>query len=133
MSEVFARRVFIASIFVLCAAAAFGYGLAVERYQLGPYGMIHEAIRVAKSYAQFGEIIPEGRRIVAPPGASRERFLDSSVKLDEALGPEQIWAIFCDEPFEVAPLTRRLKRGGGLEVGSGCTVDRLDIIKAKRP
>jgi len=74
MSELIARRVSVASGVLLAAGAIFGYGLAVERYQIWPYFLIHESIRVAKSYVAYGQTIPEGRRVLAPAGASREDF-----------------------------------------------------------
>ena len=74
MSDKFARRVSVASFMCLLLVAAFGYGLAVERYRYWPYESIHSIWLVAKSFATHAELIPEGRRIEAPAGASRETF-----------------------------------------------------------
>lgn len=74
MSEKIAKHLFIPSSILLIALVGFGYGLATERYSIWPYYSLHEAMRIAKSYAEFGEVIPEGRRIPAPPGAARSVF-----------------------------------------------------------
>ena len=72
MSETLAWRVFVTSLVFLILATTFAYGLAVERFQLWPYATIHAVWRAASSIAEFGQIIPEGRRVPAPAGASRQ-------------------------------------------------------------
>lgn len=56
-------------------------------------------------------------------------FLDSSVELDETLGPETVWAIFCDKPFASAPLLEELETTGRLDERSGCAFERLELVK----
>lgn len=76
MSDVVAKRLFQASGVVVILGAAFAYGLAVERFSLWPYSALHELAGSAKSFMEFGELVPvpSGRRVAAPPGASRESF-----------------------------------------------------------
>jgi hypothetical protein len=74
MTEVFSRRVFIASVAVLFGLAAFVYGFAVESRQLWPYAFIQSAYTAARSLILHGEIIPDGRRVRAPRDAAREAF-----------------------------------------------------------
>ena len=72
MSETFVKRVFISSLAFLSAAIMFGYGLAVEQFQIWPYEMIHSVYYAAKSLTEFGEFVPENRRVLAPADAPRE-------------------------------------------------------------
>ncbi len=72
MPETFVKRVFISSVVFLLSATLFAYGFAVERYQVWPYQAIYSVWRAAKSLAEFGELVPEGRRVPAPAGASRQ-------------------------------------------------------------
>lgn len=74
MSELFAKRIFVGSAVFLTIAIVFAYGLAVGRYQIWPFPFIQTMTQVAKSYAEYGEWVPEGRRMRAPVGASRETF-----------------------------------------------------------
>ena len=50
------------------------FGLALARLQFWPWPVVEEVAQVAQSYREFGAAIPEGRRMRAPEGASRERF-----------------------------------------------------------
>jgi hypothetical protein len=84
----------------------------------------------------------DGKGVVSEcfPGDGRSRklavshddLLDSSVELDDTLGNETIVAVFCDEPFEVAPLVAKLGRDGTLEIGANCSLDSLEIRKTAR-
>lgn len=74
MSEIAAKRIFIASCGFLLSMVGFAYGVAVERYQIWPYSVVHESIRLIRDLREFGEPIPPGRRVPAPAEASRELF-----------------------------------------------------------
>ena len=63
---------------------------------------------------------------------SRDELLESSVELDDTLGNERIIAVFCAEPFEVAPLVAKLGRDGTLEAGANCSLDSLEIRKTAK-
>jgi len=65
--------------------------------------------------------------------AVRDQAVDSSVLLDETLGKEQIWGIFCDAPFELEPLRLALQRQGKLPALAQCTVDAVTIVKEAVP
>ena len=65
--------------------------------------------------------------------AVRDQAVDSSVLLDETLGKEQIWGIFCEAPFELEPLRGALQRQGKLPPLPDCSVDAVTIVKAAAP
>jgi hypothetical protein len=69
----------------------------------------------------------------APIGAVRGEVLDSSVELDETLGGERIWAVFCREPFELEPLRAELERLQALPNLPDCTFDEVSIVKERAP
>jgi hypothetical protein len=64
--------------------------------------------------------------------AGRDVPLDSSVELDETLGEESIWAVFCEQPFELPPLQKLLAERGGLPALPGCSVDTLRLVKERQ-
>lgn len=66
-----------------------------------------------------------GRAVPVAPQA----YLESSVELDQVLGKESLWAVFCAQPFEVAPLARSLNERRELTPPAGCSLDRLDLDK----
>lgn len=74
MRERFARRIQLVSIAFLAAVAMFGYGLAVARYEIWPFDLIQQTRQAAASLSEFGELVPAGRRVLAPAGAARERL-----------------------------------------------------------
>ncbi len=63
---------------------------------------------------------------------ARDLPLDSSVTLDDALGTERLFGVFCEEAFELEPLRSELERTGRLPELSQCTVDSLSIVKVAR-
>lgn len=63
----------------------------------------------------------------------RDQALDSSVKLDDTLGQETIWGIFCDAAFELEPLRQELEQRGRLPPLPECTIDELSIVKEAMP
>jgi hypothetical protein len=66
-----------------------------------------------------------------PVGA--DLALDNSVELDDALGEERIFAVFCDSAIAVEELRSTLARTGDIQAGPGCTVDRSAFIKEPKP
>lgn len=46
--------------------------------------------------------------------------LEFSVQLDDAPGPEEVHALFCEQSFELAPLRAALNDTGRLPISSGC-------------
>jgi hypothetical protein len=69
----------------------------------------------------------------APVEASRQQPLDSSVELDETLGAERIWAIFCPEAFALEPLRAELEHSQRRPTLPRCTVDELAVVKERAP
>lgn len=65
--------------------------------------------------------------------ALRDHALDSSVELDDTLGSETVHALFCAEPFELAPILRELEHGATLAARAGCTVDTVHLTKRAKP
>jgi hypothetical protein len=59
--------------------------------------------------------------------------LDSSVLLDNTLGTESLWALFCDKEFALEPLRADLERAGRLPVPAGCTLDHHTFVKRAAP
>lgn len=75
-----------------------------------------------------------------PPGKTSRSFgmvsgqpLDSSVLMDSTLGPEEIWALFCDTQFDLEPLRVQLERERTLNPPVGCNVDQHTIVKQAAP
>ncbi len=64
-------------------------------------------------------------------GVLRNHAVDSSVLLDDALGEERLWGIFCEAPFELEPLREALEQNAALPALTGCTVDELSMVKQK--
>jgi len=66
------------------------------------------------------------------PGA--EVPLPSSTVLDEVLGHEVVYGLFCAGPVVLEPVRRSLEaRPGAPPAVPGCTVDRLAIVKERAP
>jgi hypothetical protein len=72
MSDRTATRIQLASTVFVAALAAFGYGLAVERYQIWPFEWIRDCTYAVQSMVRFGELVPRGRRSEAPAGSPRQ-------------------------------------------------------------
>lgn len=85
-----------------------------------------DAARVVSTY------YPKSERSAAV-GAGRDQALDSSVLLDQTLGKERIWGIFCEAPFDLEPLRAALQRQGKLPPLPACTVDEVSIVKEAAP
>jgi hypothetical protein len=65
--------------------------------------------------------------------AGTDSALESSVELDDALGEERIFAVFCDSAIAVEELRSALERTGEIQPGAGCTVDRSSFVKEPKP
>jgi len=63
----------------------------------------------------------------APVAPGRDQTLPLSVILDEVVGAERIYGVFCDRPFTVA-LAKSIAADGA-PLPAGCIVDTLDIEK----
>ena len=57
--------------------------------------------------------------------------LPSAVELDDALGEERVYALFCDAPLELASLRAELgKQGAAFAAPAGCVMDALMLRRA---
>jgi hypothetical protein len=75
-----------------------------------------------------------------PTGNTSRRFgavsslpLDSSVMLDDTLGQERLWALFCERAFALEPLRSSLGRERTLHAPPGCTVEEHTLSKQRAP
>jgi hypothetical protein len=69
-----AKWAFVGAAGFLLAFAVWSYGVAVGKNRLPPAGLVNDAIRYVRSYATYGEFVPEKRRVPAPADAPRMRF-----------------------------------------------------------
>lgn len=71
---------------------------------------------------------PSGTRAIALAAGSAVP-LDFGIELDDSVGSERVYAVFCPEPFELEPLRAELARSGELRAPSGCQIDITEIEK----
>jgi hypothetical protein len=71
----------------------------------------------------------------APVVAGVDVGLSVSTRLDDVLGKETLYGVFCDAPFELGPITHALstRRGQPPKVPDGCDIDTLRIQKEPLP
>jgi hypothetical protein len=62
-----------------------------------------------------------------------DRPLDSSVELDATLGPESVFALFCDDGFAMTEPRTALTAAHTLSAGQGCQLVKLSWIKERAP
>jgi len=73
---------------------------------------------------------PSGAR-AEPVAAGREVVLPVATVLDDAVGSERIYGLFCASPEPIEPLRSRLAATGALPVPQGCHVDTLTLSKER--
>jgi hypothetical protein len=61
--------------------------------------------------------------------AGNDVALDFSVELDDQLGTERVWALFCEQSFELEPLRAALLATGRLPVRAGCLAELVELQK----
>jgi hypothetical protein len=71
---------------------------------------------------------PDGAR-AAPIAAGRDVPLPRSTVLDEVLGPERLYGLFCEQPIALEPVRAQLERRRALPPLDGCRVVQLAIEK----
>jgi len=64
--------------------------------------------------------------------AGRESALDFGVELDQQLGDEHVFGLFCDAPLELEPVRGALEASGHLPDLPGCRTDTLTLHKRSR-
>ncbi len=65
--------------------------------------------------------------------AGRDIALDFSIELDDVIGSERVFAVFCEAPFQVEPLRRALADNRRMAPTPGCTVDIIRLTKEPAP
>jgi hypothetical protein len=63
-----------ASVVFLAIVFSTAFGIALARIGFWPWPIVRDLGEAARSFQQFGAVIPRGRRMLAPPQAARERF-----------------------------------------------------------
>jgi hypothetical protein len=76
---------------------------------------------------------PAGATMTWPAAAGHRVALPASTELDDVLGEERLWIVFCDRPQPLAPLVAALReRGIAAEPPPACEVQRLRFDKRAR-
>jgi len=65
--------------------------------------------------------------------AGRDVALDFSIELDQTIGREKIFAVFCEAPFKLEPMRIALADNRKMEQRLGCTVDTIQLVKEPAP
>jgi hypothetical protein len=73
----------------------------------------------------------DGRADAGAITAGNDVALDFGVEQNTSAEPEHVYALFCMTPFALAPLREALEQTGKLPEQSGCTIDVIELRKAK--
>jgi hypothetical protein len=66
--------------------------------------------------------------------AGRARALPDAVELDDTLGEETLFGLFCTAPLELEPIRQQLaQQRGAFEPPAACQVQRITIVKEPKP
>lgn len=90
----------------------------------------HLAILSVDGAQHVSTYFPTDGERAAPVAAGREVSLSGSIVLDDVLGPETVYALFCDSAVPLEPVRRALATGA--PAVEGCTVERLGWEKVAR-
>jgi hypothetical protein len=86
-----------------------------------------DGARMASVYYPAG---PRAARI--EPG--KDAPLDASVVLDDVLGPETAYGLFCSEPIELEPVRAAFQSSPDHPpIPPSCEVDRISYVKRRPP
>jgi hypothetical protein len=77
--------------------------------------------------------VPSDAAVMAPAPTGERVHLPESTILDDTLGREDVYALFCAKGLELEPLTRALRERGALEAPEGCSLRRIELDKRERP
>jgi hypothetical protein len=91
---------------------------------------IYLAIYSLDSRGTASIFFPGSERALGLPAAS-EAALSSAVELDDAPGPETVFAVFCDTGFLVERFRKSLAERRSLEAPAGCRLDVLTWTKGR--
>jgi hypothetical protein len=87
------------------------------------------AILSVDGAGQVSRYFPEGDRATALP-AGRDQSFPRSTQLDEVLGHETLYALFCHDAVALRPLEDALAAGRPPQA-PGCRVERIDLEKTR--
>ena len=77
---------------------------------------------------------PAGLQAAKLDGGALEQALPASVQLDDVLGPEHWYALFCHQPLALASLRGALERAGeGFAAPPGCALEHVRVDKVGAP
>jgi hypothetical protein len=65
----------------------------------------------------------------AAPYRPQEPLLPTAIALDATLGPETVYAVYANQPFELRPLINQLEAGAPLRSGGGLEVETVTWVK----
>lgn len=68
-----------------------------------------------------------------PLSVGNDVALDGSIELDDALGEERLYGLFCEQTIDVEAARAELARTRSKPVQPGCTTDSLRIVKERGP
>lgn len=93
------------------------------------------------TYLGILSIDAEHRASISVPRAAAAQWVPRGVKaatsnsvvLDDVLGTEQFFALFCEGPVDLVPLREALASRGTLDPPSGCEVDTVALEKVAAP
>jgi hypothetical protein len=119
------------------------HGGSVRRAEPGEAVAPGDAIRFAvtspvRAFVAVLSVDPLGRASVYFPSGPRaepvepgvEQPLPTGTRLDDTVGEERIWAIFCPSPIALEPLRAQLERGRDGELSQdGCRVVTWRFVK----
>jgi hypothetical protein len=93
----------------------------------------HLAALAIDGAGQVEVYFPAGEPTTWPAAAGHRLALPASTELDDVLGEERLWIVFCDRPQPLAPLVAALgEHGAAAEPPSGCEVQRMRFDKRAR-
>lgn len=82
----------------------------------------------------------QGANVYYPAGPRAQRVqsdkdvgLDFSVELDDTLGDEHVYGLFCRDVFEIAPVLRALRESGHVSAPDTCQLVSLTLHKVPAP
>jgi hypothetical protein len=80
--------------------------------------------------ARQGSIyFPDGETQARKLGPAQDQPLANSTELDNVLGPEKIYGLFCEQPLELEPVRAQLQKFGAMPLLDHCRVIQLSIEK----
>lgn len=80
----------------------------------------------------FSYVPPVGDRMVALPAGTNRSF-PASTTLDDVVGAERVFVLWCEHSHSVAPLLAQLRASGEVATPEGCFVRRVELTKQAPP